>query len=239
MADTTAAPAIAAATHGPRLVPMSVPPLPVLGSFTGGHLPLGQSHTPSKQVRPSLQTSPQAPQLLLSQQVATHMPSQFTSPSAQQSPLGQSQMPSKQVRPGGQTLPQAPQCWLLQHVSTQTPPQSAWPSAQLPPAAQTPPLQTALAQGLAQAPQCSGSEEKSRQPSTAPQYSIPTGQVARSQTPLRHSTGTRPLSQISPHAPQLFRSDWRSTQTPPQSVSPLSQAYASPCAAEARPGRLA
>jgi hypothetical protein len=103
---------------------MSVPPRPVLGSFTGGQLPLGQSQTPSKQVRPPLQTLPQAPQLLLSQQVATHVPSQIVSPSAQQSPLGHPQMPSKQVSPAGQTLPQAPQCWLLQHVSTQTPPQS-------------------------------------------------------------------------------------------------------------------
>jgi hypothetical protein len=71
-----------------------------------------------------LQTLPQAPQLLLSQQVATHVPLQIVSPSAQQSPLGHPQMPSKQVSPAGQTLPQAPQCWLLQHVSTQTPPQS-------------------------------------------------------------------------------------------------------------------
>jgi hypothetical protein len=104
---------------------MSVPPEPVLGSFTGGQSPLGQSQTPSKQVSPSVQTLPQAPQLLLSQQVATHVPLQFTSPSAQQSPLGQSQMPSKQVRPEGQTFPQVPQWLLLQHVSTQTPPQSA------------------------------------------------------------------------------------------------------------------
>ena len=91
---------------------MSVPPRPVLGSFTGGQLPLGQSQTPSKQVRPPLQTLPQAPQLLLSQQVATHVPLQIVSPSAQQSPLGHPQMPSKQVSPAGQTLPQAPQ-WLV------------------------------------------------------------------------------------------------------------------------------
>jgi hypothetical protein len=67
---------------------------------------------------------PQVPQLLLSQQVATHVPLQFTSPSAQQSPLGHPQTPSKQVSPGGQTLPHVPQWELLQHVSTQTPPQS-------------------------------------------------------------------------------------------------------------------
>jgi hypothetical protein len=96
-----------------------------LGSFTGGQLPLGQSQTPSKQVRPPLQTLPQAPQLLLSQHVETHVPLQFTSPSAQQSPLGQPQIPSKHVSPGGQALPQAPQWLLLQHVSTQIPPQSA------------------------------------------------------------------------------------------------------------------
>jgi hypothetical protein len=87
-----------------------MPPLPVLGSFTGGQLPLGQSHFPSKQVSPPLQTLPQAPQLLLSQQVATHIPLQIVSPSAQQRPLGHPQMPSKQVSPGGQTFPQAPQC---------------------------------------------------------------------------------------------------------------------------------
>jgi len=52
---------------------------------------------------------PQAPQLLLSQQVETQVPLQFTSPSAQQSPLGQSQMPSKQDVPDGHALPQAPQ----------------------------------------------------------------------------------------------------------------------------------
>src|SRR5215218_2357238 len=206
-ADIAAAPAVAAATHGPRPRPPSVPPPPVLGSFTGGQLPLGQSQTPSKQVRPPLQTLPQAPQLLLSQHVETHVPLQFTSPSAQQSPLGQPQIPSKHVSPGGQTLPHAPQ---------------------------TPPLQTPLAQALAQAPQCPESEVRSRQPSAMPQYEIPTGQFARSQTPLRHSTGTSPLSQISPHAPQLLRSDWRSTQVPPQSVRPDSQVEASPCA-EARP----
>src|SRR4051812_24640878 len=104
---------------------MSVPPVPVLGSFTGGHWPLGQSQTPSKQVRPSLQTLPQAPQLLLSQHVETHVPLQFTSPSVQQSPLGQPQTPSKHVSPEGQAFPQAPQWLLLQHVSTQIPPQSA------------------------------------------------------------------------------------------------------------------
>ncbi len=71
-----------------------------------------------------VQTLPQAPQLLLSQQVATHAPSQTTSPSAQQRPLGQPQIPSKQDVPEGQALPQAPQWLLLQHVSTQTPPQS-------------------------------------------------------------------------------------------------------------------
>src|SRR5215204_3332280 len=108
-ADTVAAPTIAAASHRLGAIPMSVPPVPVLGSFTGGQFPLGQSQTPSKQVRPSLQTFPQAPQLLLSQQVATHVPLQFTSPSAQQSPLGQSQMPSKQDVPDGHALPQAPQ----------------------------------------------------------------------------------------------------------------------------------
>jgi hypothetical protein len=124
-ADTAAAPAIAAATQEPRPFPMLVPPLPVLGSFTGGQLPLGQSHTPSKQVRPFLQTLPQAPQLLLSQQVATQAPLQFTSPSAQQSPLGQSQIPSKQLVPDGQALPQAPQWLLLQQVSTQIPSHSA------------------------------------------------------------------------------------------------------------------
>src|SRR5215212_6948834 len=108
---------------------MSVPPRPVLGSFTGGQRPLGQSQTPSKQVRPPVQTLPQAPQLLLSQQVATQVPLQFTSPSAQQSPLGQSHIPSKHVVPAGQALPQAPQWLLLQQVSTQIPPQSACPSA--------------------------------------------------------------------------------------------------------------
>jgi hypothetical protein len=71
-----------------------------------------------------LQTLPQAPQLLLSQQVATQVPLQFTSPSAQQSPLGHPQTPSKQVSPEGHTLPHVPQWELLQHVSTQTPPQS-------------------------------------------------------------------------------------------------------------------
>jgi hypothetical protein len=95
-----------------------------------------------------VQTLPQAPQLLLSQQVATHEPLQITSPSAQQRPLGHPQMPSKQVSPGGQTFPQAPQWLLLQQVSTQTPTQSVWPPAQLPPAVQTPPLQTPLAQGF-------------------------------------------------------------------------------------------
>jgi hypothetical protein len=94
-----------------------------LGSFTGGQLPLGQSHLPSKQVRPPVQTLPQAPQLLLSQQVATQVPLQIVSPSAQQSPLGQPQMPSKQDVPEGQALPQAPQWLLLQHVSTQIPSQ--------------------------------------------------------------------------------------------------------------------
>jgi hypothetical protein len=68
---------------------------------------------------------PQAPQLLLSQQVATQVPSQFCSPSAQQSPLGQSHLPSKQVVPVGHETPQAPQLALSQHVSMQTPPQSA------------------------------------------------------------------------------------------------------------------
>jgi hypothetical protein len=80
---------------------------------------------PPKQVRPFLQTLPQAPQLLLSQQVATQAPLQFTSPSAQQSPLGQSQIPSKQLVPEGQALPQAPQWLLLQQVSTQIPSHSA------------------------------------------------------------------------------------------------------------------
>jgi hypothetical protein len=92
-----------------------------LGSFTGGQLPLGQSLTPSKQVKPPVQTLPQAPQLLLSQQVETHVPLQFTSPSAQQRPLGHPQMPSKHDVLGGQTLPHVPQWELLQHVSTQIP----------------------------------------------------------------------------------------------------------------------
>src|SRR5215211_2508773 len=128
---------------------MSVPPRPVLGSFTGGQRPLGQSQIPSKQVRPPVQTLPQAPQLLLSQQVETQVPLQFTSPSAQQSPLGHPQMPSKQVSPAGHTLPHFPQWELLQQVSTQTPLHSVWPSEQLPPpATQTPPLQTPLAQGF-------------------------------------------------------------------------------------------
>jgi hypothetical protein len=70
-----------------------------------------------------LQTLPQVPQLLLSQHVATQVPLQMTSPSAQQRPLGQPQMPSKHVSPDGQALPQAPQWLLLQQVSTQTPPQ--------------------------------------------------------------------------------------------------------------------
>jgi hypothetical protein len=87
-----------------------IAPVPVLGGFTGGQLPLGQSHWPSKHVSPPLQTLPQAPQLLLSQQVATHAPSQITSPSAQQRPLGQSQTASKQVNGGVHTLPHAPQC---------------------------------------------------------------------------------------------------------------------------------
>jgi hypothetical protein len=102
----------------PPLPPPDEPPLPP-------HWPLGQPQTPSKQVSPAGQALPQAPQLALSQQVATQTPSQLTSPSAQQSPLGQSQTPSKQVVPAGQTLPQAPQCWLSQQVSTQVPPQSA------------------------------------------------------------------------------------------------------------------
>ena len=111
------------AAHRLPTWPISVPPRPVLGSFTGGQLPLGQSHLPSKQVRPPVQTLPQAPQLLLSQQVATQVPLQIVSPSAQQSPLGQSQMPSKHDVPEGQALPQAPQWLLLQHVSTQMPSQ--------------------------------------------------------------------------------------------------------------------
>jgi len=68
---------------------------------------------------------PQAPQLLLSQQVETHVPLQFTSPSAQQSPLGHPQIPSKQVSPDGHELPHFPQWELLQHVSTQAPSHSA------------------------------------------------------------------------------------------------------------------
>jgi hypothetical protein len=139
---------MAAATQRFRPIPKSVPPRPVLGSFTGGQLPLGQSQTPSKHVRPPVQTLPQAPQLLLSQHVETQAPLQIVSPSAQQRPLGQPQMPSKHVSPDGQMFPHFPQCWLLQQVSTQTPSHSVWPSPQLPPAAQTPPLQTPLAQGF-------------------------------------------------------------------------------------------
>src|SRR5829696_6133301 len=62
---------------------MSVPPRPVLGSFTGGQLPLGQSQTPSKQVSPFLQTLPQAPQWLLLQHVSTQTPPQLVSPFSQ------------------------------------------------------------------------------------------------------------------------------------------------------------
>ena len=74
--------------------------------------------------------------------------------------------------------------------------------------------------GIAAGPAVAGSEERSRQRSTAPQYSMPTGQSARSQTPLRHSTATRPLSQTLLQAPQLLRSELRSTQTPLQRVRP-------------------
>jgi hypothetical protein len=83
---------------------------------------------------------------------------------------------------------------------------------------QTPPEQTPLGQALPQAPQCPGSEERSRQRSAAPQYSSPTAQSARTHSPPRHSTPTRPLSQTLPQAPQLLRSELRSTQTPLQEV---------------------
>jgi hypothetical protein len=123
-ASAAAPTAIAIAAQAPGAEPRAARPVPVSGSFVGGQLPLGQSHFPSKHVSPPVQALPQAPQLALSQQVATQTPLQIVSPSAQQSPLGQSQIPSKHVVPDEQELPHAPQCSLLQQVSTQTPPQS-------------------------------------------------------------------------------------------------------------------
>jgi hypothetical protein len=87
--------------------------------------PRGQSHWPSKQVNGGWQTFPQAPQLLLSQHVATHSQLQTVSPSAQSRPGVQPHCPSKQTCGGTQALPQAPQCALLQQVSTQIPSHTA------------------------------------------------------------------------------------------------------------------
>src|SRR4051812_44342367 len=85
---------------------------------------------------------------------------------------------------------------------------------------QTRPEQTPLGQALPQAPQCAGSEERSRQRSAAPQYSNPTEQSARTHSPPRHSVATSPLSQTMPHTPQLPGSLLRSTQPLLQRVKP-------------------
>ncbi len=108
------------------LVPPLVPPLVSPGS---SHCPLGQSQTPSKQVSPSPQTIPHPPQLLLSQQVATQVPSQSTSPSSQPSPVGE-QVPSEQT-PLSQTVPHAPQLAGSDETSTHSPlPQQTNPGTQ-------------------------------------------------------------------------------------------------------------
>ncbi len=115
----------------PDVVPPEVEP-PAVGVWVGDgapHSPLGQSQTPSKQVSPSPQTIPQPPQLLLSQQVATQVPSQLTSPSSHPSSTG-TQLPSEQT-PLSQTLPHAPQLWGFDDRSTHSPlPQQAEPGAQ-------------------------------------------------------------------------------------------------------------
>src|SRR5215203_3125484 len=68
---------------------------------------------------------------------------------------------------------------------------------------QTPPEQKPLGQALPQAPQCAGSVERSRQRSTAPQYSIPPAQSTSTHSPPLQAYGASPPPQTAPHRPQL------------------------------------
>jgi hypothetical protein len=75
----------------------------------GGHEQLPEAH-----VRPPVQVTPQAPQLLGSLATARQTPPQLRVPAAQQTP-------DWQLDPAAQTLPQVPQFELLVAVSVHTP----------------------------------------------------------------------------------------------------------------------
>jgi hypothetical protein len=169
--------------------------------------PASQAHAPFTQLPPVPHWVPHAPQSNAFEVVSTHAPPQSVSPLAQET----AHADCEQTWPVVHAAAQAPQLRGSLVVSVQTPPQRSCPVGQphTPAVHDVPPRQR-----MPQPPQLLTSELTSTH---ANPHCVWSGVHCVLHAELEQ---TCPLAHAFLHAPQSAGSDVRSTQPPPQSVSP-------------------
>jgi hypothetical protein len=173
------------------------------------------TQVPLLQLVPDGHAVPHVPQLPLSL-------NRFTQAVPQRiSPLGQTHIPLTQVCAAAHVLPQAPQLFTSLNRLTQVVPQRDSPV----PHEQLPPTQAVVGEAhfRPQAPQLAGSVLRSTQ--LDPQ-AVRVPEQENVQAPFEHQGVPASAAQRRLQAPQLFTSDWTSTQRPAQSRQPVGHAQA-------------